>query len=103
MKKAKKAVYISHVLFPWETFAAQAEREQREQENDGVRWTDDFKREVREHILNYANESFFSSEKYKYAHVMNQMLRNGLLNDVYRLVPIHFRKELFAGISFKIF
>jgi hypothetical protein len=41
--KKKEEVYISHVLFPWETFAAQAEREQRERENGGARWTDEFR------------------------------------------------------------
>lgn len=38
--KKKEEIYISHVLFPWETFAAQAEREKRERENGGARWTD---------------------------------------------------------------
>ena len=51
MKKTEN-VYITHVLFPWETFAAQSEREARD--------------------------------------------------DVYRLVPLHFREEVFAGVSFPI-
>lgn len=46
MKKTEN-VYITHVLFPWETFAAQSEREARERASGGDRWTEDFLREVR--------------------------------------------------------
>lgn len=99
----REEVYISHVRFPWESFALQAEREQRERENGGARWTDDFRREVREHILRYANEPAFSSAEHKYADIMNKSFRNASLNEVYWLVPIHFRDELFAGVSFPIF
>lgn len=100
--KKKEEVYISHVLFPWETFAAQAEREQRERENGGARWTDEFRKEVRENILRYANTEFFSSEKHEHAEIMNRAMRNTSLNEVYRLVPYHFRSELFAGVYFPI-
>lgn len=86
----RKGIYISHVLFPWETFAAQAEREQRELENDGARWTDEFLEEVRENVLRYANET-------------NLALRNCSLNDIYRLVPFHFRNKIFSGVYFPIF
>ena len=51
MKKTEN-VYITHVLFPWETFAAQSEREARERASGGV--------------------------------------------------PLHFREEVFAGVSFPI-
>lgn len=67
MKKTEN-VYITHVLFPWETFAAQSEREARE----------------------------------RAAEFMNTSMRNSCLNDVYRLVPLHFREEVFAGVSFPI-
>ena len=50
MKKTEN-VYITHVLFPWETFAAQSEREARERASGGDRWTEDFLREVRENVL----------------------------------------------------
>jgi hypothetical protein len=33
---------------------------------------------------------------------MNTSMRNSCLNDVYRLVPLHFREEVFAGVSFPI-
>ena len=36
MKKTEN-VYITHVLFPWETFAAQSEREARERASGGDR------------------------------------------------------------------
>lgn len=87
--KKKEEIYISHVLFPWETFAEQAEREQRERENGGARWTDEFRKEIRENILRYANTE-------------NAAIRNSSLNEVYRLVPYHFRSELFAGVYFPI-
>ncbi len=51
----KEQIYISHVLFPWETFEKQGQREKRERENGGIRWTKEFKREVRENIVRYAN------------------------------------------------
>lgn len=57
--RKKEEIFISHVLFPWETFAAQAEREQRERKNGGARWTESFRKEVRENILRYANTDFF--------------------------------------------
>lgn len=101
--KKKEEIYISHVLFPWETFAAQAEREQRERANGGARWTDEFRKEVRENILRYANTIFYSEEKYgEHAEIMNKAMRNSSLNEAYRLVPYHFRSELFAGVSFPI-
>ena len=91
--KKKEEIFISHVLFPWETFAAQAEREQR----------DEFRKEVRKNILRYANTTFFPEEKYgKHAGIMNKAMRNSSLNEVYRLVPYHFRSELFAGVSFPL-
>ena len=68
--KKKEEIYISHVLFPWETFAEQAEREQRERENGGARWTDEFRKEIRENILRYANTE-------------NAAIRNSSLNEVY--------------------
>lgn len=55
MKKTEN-VYITHVLFPWETFAAQSEREARERASGGDRWTENFLREVRENVLRYANK-----------------------------------------------
>lgn len=101
--RKKEEIFISHVLFPWETFAAQAEREQRERENGGARWTESFQKEVRENILRYANTTFFPEEKYgKRAGIMNKAMRNSSLNEVYRLVPYHFRDELFAGVCFPI-
>lgn len=87
-KKEKSEVYITHVLFPWETFAQQEERESREIENDGARWTDEFIAEVRQNIE-------------RYAAFEDLALRNSLLTDVYKLVPVHFRNELFAGISWR--
>lgn len=101
--KKKEEIYISHVLFPWETFAAQAEREQRERKNGGARWTESFRKEVRENILRYANTEFFSPDKYgEHAGIMNKAMRNSTLNELYRLVPFHFRSELFAGVSFPL-
>ncbi len=85
----KEQIYISHVLFPWETFEKQGQREKRERKNGGIRWTKEFKREVRENIVRYAN-------------MEDQAIRNSSLNEVYRLVPIHFRSELFEGVSFPI-
>lgn len=101
MKKTEN-VYITHVLFPWETFAAQSEREARERASGGDRWTEDFLREVRENVLRYANEPFFPPDEFKHAGFMNTSMRNSCLNDVYRLVPLHFREEVFAGVSFPI-
>ena len=101
MKKTEN-VYITHVLFPWETFAAQSEREARERASGGDRWTEDFLREVRENVLRYANEPFFPPDEFKHAEFMNTSMRNSCLNDVYRLVPLHFREEVFAGVSFPI-
>ncbi len=101
MKKTEN-VYITHVLFPWETFAAQSEREARERASGGDRWTEDFLREVRENVLRYANETFFPPDEFKHAEFMNTSMRNSCLNDVYRLVPLHFREEVFAGVSFPI-
>ena len=100
----KQEVFISHVLFPWEAFAAQGERERRERENGGIRWTEDFKREVRENILRYANEPAFTGG-FTNANLdtMNKAFRNSSLNDVYNLVPCHFREELFDGVTFPIF
>lgn len=94
-KKAKPEVYISHVLFPWETFSQKGERERREIENGGARWTDEFMVEVRRHIEEYA-----AIDTTDYG---NLALRNTLLNDVYKMVPFHFRDELFSGILFPIF
>lgn len=85
----KEQVYISHFLFPWETFQAQGKREDRERANGGTRWTEEFKEEVRSNILIYAS-------------MEDLALRNSNLNDVYKLVPFHFRKELFAGVYFPI-
>lgn len=101
MKKTEN-VYITHALFPWETFAAQSEREARERASGGDRWTEDFLREVRENVLRYANEPFFPPDEFKHAEFMNTSMRNSCLNDVYRLVPLHFREEVFAGVSFPI-
>lgn len=101
MKKTEN-VYITHVLFPWETFAAQSEREARERASGGDRWTEDFLREVRENVLRYANEPFFPPDEFKRAEFMNTSMRNSCLNDVYRLVPLHFHEEVFAGVSFPI-
>ena len=83
----KEEIYISHVLFPWETFSAQAEREQREKEQNGARWTEDFLKEIRSNILRYAD-------------MKDLALRNSFLNEVYKMCPFHFREELFAGVSF---
>ena len=85
----KEHVYISNVLFPWETFQAQGEREERERANNGARWTEEFRQEVRSHILEYANKKDLA-------------LRNLLLNDVYQMVPFHFRTELYQGVLFPI-
>lgn len=85
----KEQVYISHFLFPWETFQAQGKREDRERANGGIRWTEKFKEEVRNNILRYGSEKDLA-------------LRNSCLNDVYKLVPLRFRDELFAGVSFPI-
>lgn len=85
----KKEVYITHVMFPWETFADVGIREEREMKNDGARWTEEFKGEVRENIE-------------RYAAMENEALRNSCLNDVYRLIPFHFRIELFMGIVFPV-
>lgn len=101
--KKQETVYISHVLFPWETFAAQAEREERERANGGTRWTEEFLQEIRENVLRYATEQFFSPEEFEGAAIMNKAMRNSSLNDVYYLVPLHFRKKIFEGISFPIF
>ncbi len=102
-RKAKKdEVYITHVLFPWETFAQQGERERREIENDGARWTEEFIAEVRKHIEEYAAIDTRSNSDPIKNHG-NLALRNSLLNDVYKMVPFHFRDELFSGISFPIF
>ena len=101
--KKKEEIYISHVLFPWETFAAQAERERRERENGGARWTEEFLQEVRENVLRYANEAFFSRAEFEHADFMNKAMRNSSLNDVYNIVPFHFRKRIFEGVYFPIF
>lgn len=85
----KYQVYITHVLFPWETFQAQWQREEMERSNGGARWTKEFKEEVRNNILRYAN-------------IEDPALRNSNLNDVFKLVPCHFRTELFAGVYFPI-
>lgn len=85
----KNDVYVSHVLFPWETFRAQAEREAREVKDDGTRWSDEFRAEIRVNIE-------------RYAALDNRALRNSLLNEVWRMVPVHFRRELFAGVCFPI-
>lgn len=85
----KEQVYITHVLFPWETFQAQGKREERERANGRARWTEEFKEEVRSNILRYAN-------------MEDLALRNSSLNEVFRLVPLHFRTELFAGVYFPI-
>lgn len=85
----KEQIYISHVLFPWETFQEQGQREERERANGGARWTEKFKKEVRDNILGYAN-------------MKDPALRNSLLNDVYKMVPFHFRTELFKGVHFPI-
>ena len=57
--KKKEEIFISHVLFPWETFAAQAEREQRERKNGGARWTDEFRKEVRKKYLAVCKHGVF--------------------------------------------
>lgn len=98
----KEEIYITHVLFPWETFAAQGERERRERENGGDRWTDEFLEEVRENVLRYANERVFSPEEFEHADFMNEALRSSNLNDVYRLVPRHLRAKVFDGVSFRV-
>ncbi len=85
----KEQVFISHVLFPWESFQAQGQREERERTNGGVRWTEEFNKEVRDNILRYAS-------------MKDPALRNSLLNDVYKIVPFHFRTELFQGVVFPI-
>lgn len=72
--KKQETVYISHVLFPWETFAAQAEREERERMNGGTRWTEEFLQEIRENVLRYATEQFFSPEEYEGADIMNKAI-----------------------------
>ena len=101
--KKKEEIYITHVLFPWETFSAQAEREERERANDGARWTEEFLQEVRENVLRYANEQFFSPEEHEHADIMNRSMRNDSLNDVYKLVPFHYRSRIFEGVSFPVF
>ena len=78
MKKTEN-VYITHVLFPWETFAAQSEREARERASGGDRWTEDFLREVRENVLRYANEPFFPPDEFKHAGFMNTSMRKKYL------------------------
>lgn len=85
----KQEISISHVLFPWETFEAQGKRESLEKSNGGVRWTEDFRKEVRVNVL-------------RYAAMENEAVRNSCLNDVYKLVPCHFRNELFQGVYFPI-
>lgn len=95
MAKMKSLCYgggdlISHVLFPWETFAEQGEREKRELEANGARWTPEFRKIVRGHILRYADMKI-------------PAIRSSCLNEVYRLTPIHFRGELFSGVSFPLF
>lgn len=85
----KEQVCISHVLFPWETFQTQGQREERECANGGTRWTEEFKNEVRDNILRYAG-------------MEDLALRNSLLNDIYKLVPFHFKQELFQGVSFSV-
>lgn len=87
--KKKEEIFISHVLFPWETFAAQGEREERERNNGGIRWTEEFLAEIRENVLRYAD-------------ITDKAVRNSNLNDTYWLVPHHFRDEIFAGVSFPI-
>lgn len=82
----KQDVCISHILFPWETFEEQKEREKREKENNGSRWTDEFCKEVREHILRYSK-------------LEEVALRSASLYEIYKLVPVHLRGELFNGIS----
>lgn len=87
MKKAE--IYISNVKFPWETFSDVNNREEREKQNGGSRWTDEFKSEVRKNIIRYAG-------------MENEAIRNSNLNDIYKLTPFHFRNELFKGIVFPI-
>lgn len=82
-------IYFSGIRFPWETFAMQAEREERERANDDERWTDEFLAEVRQNILRYAGET-------------EQAIGNSCLNEVYMLAPFHFRNELFSGVDFPI-
>ena len=85
----KEEDYISPVMFRWESFAAAGIREEREKQNGGARWTDEFRSEVRQNIE-------------RYAAMENVALRNFNLNDIYKLTPYHYRDELFKGIYFPV-
>lgn len=67
MKKTEN-VYITHVLFPWETFAAQSEREARERASGGDRWTEDFLRE--------AGKTFCDTRTSRFSRRMNSSTQN---------------------------
>lgn len=85
-RKKQETDCISHVLFPWETFAAQAEREERERANGGERWTEEFLQESRENVLRYATEQVFTPEEFEGAAIMNKTERNSNLSDVYYFI-----------------
>lgn len=85
----KEEVYISHVMFPWESFADVRIREEREKQNGGSRWTDEFRLEVRQNIE-------------RYAAMEDIALRNFNLNDIYKMIPYHYRDELFKGVCFPV-
>ena len=75
---------------PWETFADQARREERERETD-ERWTDELLNECREHALKYASE--LNGE---YANDVVPLRMLGMLK---REIPLHMRDKVFSGID----
>lgn len=84
-----KEIHITHVLFPWENFCEQAERENHEKKNGGTRWTDEFCKTVRTNVL-------------RYSELEDIALRSASLYEVYVLVPFHLRSEIFAGVSLPV-
>lgn len=80
------------MLFPWETFKQQAERERRERQT-GVRWSDEFVSEIRLHVMEYASQLTGEYRK-DVALVAN-------LNETWRLLPYHMRHEIFEGCGYE--
>lgn len=78
---------LPSVLFPWESFKDQAEREARETANDNRRWTEEFLLEVKQKVNEYEADLD--------AGWVERTCAVSNLNDVYRIVPYHFRGKVF--------
>lgn len=80
------------MLFPWETFRQQAERERRERQT-GVYWPDEFLAEIRGHVREYASQ--LTGEYVK------DVVPKACLNETWRLLPYHMRHEVFDGCGYE--